>query len=112
MKIVKKILHISSVFPPSMTKEPEHHSNHPQSLVLLKKVLLIFISRHLTNQSNMFSVSPSVDKAVIAAFAKAPLKVKVGQTCRINIPMKGGNPPPTVTWEKNGKPVEGFQLVF
>jgi len=51
-------------------------------------------------------ISPSVDKAVIAAFAKAPLKVKVGQTCRINIPMKGGNPPPTVTWEKNGKPVE------
>jgi len=58
-------------------------------------------------------IPPSVDPAVLAAFAKAPMKVKYGQTLRINIPMSHGNPPPQVTWEKDGKPIDddGHRIV-
>nr|CAB3255636.1 immunoglobulin superfamily member 22-like [Phallusia mammillata] len=52
-------------------------------------------------------VAPSVDAQVLNALQQKPLKFKAGQTGRIKIPIKGGHPPPVITWEKDGKPLEG-----
>jgi len=53
------------------------------------------------------TVAPSVDEEVIKALQKNPLQFKAGQTGRIKIPVNGGHPPPTITWEKDGKPLKG-----
>ncbi|XP_078483134.1 twitchin-like [Ciona intestinalis] len=51
-------------------------------------------------------VAPSVNPELIKALSQNPTKVKAGQTCRLKFPITGGEPPPTITWEKDGKPVE------
>ena len=54
-----------------------------------------------------FVVAPTIDPDVLKQLTENPVQVKAGQTGRLKVPMTGGQPPPTVTWEKDGKPLQG-----
>lgn len=55
----------------------------------------------------LYSVAPSIDPEILKKLSENPIKVKAGQTGRIKVPIGGGQPPPTISWEKDGKPLEG-----
>ena len=57
--------------------------------------------------SLLSAVPPSINENVLKQLSENPIKVKAGQTGRLKVPIAGGHPPPTVTWEKDGKPLEG-----
>ncbi|XP_076817561.1 myosin-binding protein C, slow-type-like [Clavelina lepadiformis] len=51
-------------------------------------------------------IPPSIDEAALKKATESPVRVKVGKTALLKFPIKGGQPPPTVSWEKDGKPLE------
>nr|XP_039274734.1 muscle M-line assembly protein unc-89-like [Styela clava] len=48
---------------------------------------------------------PKIDPKILEQLAKTPIRVKAGQTGRIKVPVSG-QPPPTVTYTKDGEPVK------